>query len=82
MTQDLRPPADTRAMISLATATEAVAPSPITATLSNTTGQQSRTQAGSDTARDAVQESAGTETVGGLLGAVISIVIPRPGATP
>ena len=68
--------------VTLATATEAVAPSPTAVTLIHTTGQQSLTRASSDTGRDPVQESAGTETVAGPAGAVISIVITRPGATP
>ena len=80
-TQDLLPPAGTTTTVSLSTATEAVAPSPTGATLGNTTGQQSR-QTGSDTSRDPVQESNGSDAVSGPAGAVISIVIPRPGATP
>jgi tetratricopeptide (TPR) repeat protein len=81
-TQDLLPTGGTGPTVSLATATEAVAPSPTGATLSNTTTQQTQAQASSDTSRDPVQESTGTETVSGGTGAVISIVIPRPGATP
>jgi hypothetical protein len=81
-TQDLLPPTGVAPTVSLATATEAVAPSPSGATLGNTTTQQTQAQGSSDTSRDPVQESTGTETVSGGSGAVISIVIPRPGATP
>jgi hypothetical protein len=68
----------TATAVSLATATEAVAPSPSGATLGNTTTQQSQLLSSSDTSRDPVQESTSTETVSGASGAVISIVIPRP----
>jgi hypothetical protein len=81
-TQDLFPPTRLPTVVTLATATEAVAPSPTAVTLSHTTGQLSETRTSSDTSRDPVQESSGTETVSGPAGAVISIVIPRPGATP
>jgi Tfp pilus assembly protein PilF len=81
-TQDLLPSIGATTTISLATATEAVAPSPTGPTLSNTTSLQTRTNASADTGRDAVQESSGTETAASAQGAVISIVIPRPGATP
>ena len=81
-TQDLLPPAGTTTTVSLSTATEAVAPSPTGTTLGNATGQHSRTQSGSDTSRDPVQESNGSDAVAGPAGAVISIVIPRPGAAP
>lgn len=76
-TQDLLPPAGTTT-VTLATATEAVAPSPSGFTLAHNTSQQSQTQTSSDTTRDPVQESSGTETAAGSAGAVISIVIPRP----
>jgi hypothetical protein len=81
-TQDLLPPNTVTPTVSLATATEAVAPSPSGATLGNTTSQQTQSQTSSNTSRDPVQESTGAETVSGGAGAVISIVIPRPGATP
>jgi len=83
-TQDFLPPGGgtTTPIASLATATEAVAPSPSGATLGNGTSQQTQSQTASDTSRDPVQESGGTETVAGGTGAVISIVIPRPGVVP
>jgi tetratricopeptide (TPR) repeat protein len=81
-TQDLLPSTGAARIISLAIATEAVAPSPTSATLSNTTSQRTQTNSSADTGRDPVQEASGTETTGGAQGAVISIVIPRPGATP
>jgi Tfp pilus assembly protein PilF len=80
-TQDLLPSTGTT-VVTLATATEAVAPSPTSITLSNTTSQQTQSNSSADTGRDAVQESSGTETAASAQGAVISIVIPRPGATP
>jgi Tfp pilus assembly protein PilF len=78
VTQDLLPPARVPTALTLATATEAVAPSPTGITLSHTIDQQSQTRTSSDTSRDPVQEVAGTETVSGPSGAIISIVIPRP----
>jgi Tfp pilus assembly protein PilF len=77
-TQDLLPRVVTTTTVSLATATEAVAPSPSATTLGNTTTEQSQLLTSSDTSRDPVQESTSTETVSGPSGAVISIVIPRP----
>ncbi|MGE0160165.1 MAG: tetratricopeptide repeat protein [Gemmatimonadales bacterium] len=81
-TQDLLPPAGTTTTISLSTATEAVAPSPTGATLSITTSQQAQSQTSTNTERNPVPESRGTDAPSGGAGAVISIVIPRPGVTP
>jgi tetratricopeptide (TPR) repeat protein len=83
-TQDLLPQVgrSTTPMVSLATATEAVAPSPSRSTLGLGTTEQTQSRTASDTGRDPVQESGGTETVAGGGGAVISIVIPRPGGAP
>jgi hypothetical protein len=87
-TQDLLPQNQTNAgatpTVSLSMATEAVAPSPSGATLGLGTTQQSQNQANSqtqDTNRDPVQESTGKDGTGGA-GAVIRIVIPRPGVVP
>lgn len=67
--------------VTLTSATEAVAPSPTTATLAIGTTQQ--TQNGNstpqDTNRDPVPESSGGETIPGAIDAVIRIVIPNPG---
>lgn len=68
--------------VALTSATEAVAPSPTGATLDLGTTQQSQDQATSTTqsnTRDPVQESSGTDTASGAIGAVIRIVISNPG---
>lgn len=68
--------------VTLTSATEAVAPSPTGGTLDLGTTQQSKDQATTTTqsnTRDPVQESGGTDTVSGAIGAVIRIVISNPG---
>jgi hypothetical protein len=68
--------------VTLTSATEAVAPSPTGGTLDLGTTEQSKEQATSstqDTNRDPVQESSGTDSASGAIGAVIRIVITNPG---
>ena len=83
-TQDLLPSVGANTA-TLGSVTDAVAPSPTASTLDLGTSDQSKDQANSqtqDTNREPVQESSGQETVGGALGAIIRIIIPRPGVVP
>jgi hypothetical protein len=58
--------------------TQGVAPRPTTGTLDKGTTDSGTEQ--TDTTRDPVQESGGTETLPGTVDAQITIVIQRPGA--